>query len=241
MKARTFVRDRIEPAVDAEAVGASSSLQDVITENEHVVEPAVGFPSAELAALYQRIRAGHPAAGGVVVQVIGAQRGVGVTSVTQGIGAVAAELSSQRVLVCDATGQDDLLRLNRLVIRRSLPTLAAYSGLSVSSGVIACPLDVGRTPSEMLANVPEYAEALKKVRDIFDLIVIDAPAFNTSGVGIAMAKYVDATVIVVQADQTREPLISALVDQLKGAGGTVAGLVLNKRVLHIPRFVYRWL
>ena len=239
--ARTTVKDRIEPAVDVAAGIPDAALQDAITEETRVAARGVSFPSAEMAALYQRVRARHPADRGIVVQVIGAQRGVGVTSVAQGIGAVAAELSSQRVLLCDATGQDDLLRLNRVVIRRSLPKLAAYAGFSVPSGLIACPLDRDRTQSEMLANTLEYADALKKVRSVFDMIVIDAPASNVSDIGIAMAKHVDATIIVIEAERTREPLISGLVNQLESAGGKVAGLVLNRRVLHIPRFVYRWL
>jgi Mrp family chromosome partitioning ATPase len=199
------------------------------------------FPLSDMAALYQRVRAACPTEKGCVIEVVSPHPRTGVTSVAHGLGRVAAELSAQRVLLCDGTGSDDLLRLNKVVMRRSLERLAVYEGFSIPIGLVSCPLDNNLTQYEMIAGVSRYAEALRKFRSVFDLIVIDVPASNVSDLGPALAKHVDAVVVVVQADKTRAPLVRSLLDVIDGNGGHVAGIVLNKRMQHIPERVYRWL
>jgi protein-tyrosine kinase len=200
------------------------------------------FPLSDMAALYQRIRASCPTEKGLVIAIVGPHPKAGATSVAHGIGRVAAELGGQRVLLCDGTGTEDLLRLSKVVMRRSsLERLAAFEGVSIPAGLVSCPLDNDRTPHEMVARVARYAEALRKFRSVFDLIVVDMPPSNVSDLGPALAKHVDAVVVVVEAEKTRGPLIKSLVSVIRGNGGNVAGLVLNKRIQHIPKRIYRWL
>ena len=231
--------DRIEPLVDEYPLPPPASTQDTDETHIQASAPAVLFPAGEMAALYRRVRGDHLTNRAFVVQVVGAHRGAGATSVAHGIGSVAANVSSQRVLLCDATASKDLLQISKVVIRRSLPALAAYAGFAVPSGVIACPLDRDRSQTEMVGNMVEYADALSKFRSIFDMIIIDTPPTNSSDFALALAKYADAVVIVVEAEKTRAPMLSALISQIEASGGTVAGVVLNKRVQHIPGFFYR--
>jgi Mrp family chromosome partitioning ATPase len=199
------------------------------------------FPLSDMAALYRRIRAASPTENGCVILILSPHPKTGVTSVAHGIGRVAAEFSGQRVLLCDGTGTDDLLLMNNVVLRRSLGQLAAYKGFSIPAGLVSCRLDQGVTQHQMIARVPRYADALRTFRSVFDLIVIDVPASNVSDLGPALSKHVDAVVVVVEADKTRAPLLSSLLSVIGGNGGNVAGVVLNKRVQHIPERVYRWL
>jgi Mrp family chromosome partitioning ATPase len=199
------------------------------------------FPLAEMASLHQRIRAACPTERGLVVEVIAPQPKAGTTSVAYGLASVAAQLSGQRVLLCDGTGTGDALRLNKVVMRRNLERLAAYEGFSIPVGLVACALDSDVTQYEMIAAVHRYGEALRKFRAVFDLIVIDVPASNASDLGPALAKYVDASIVVVETNKTRAPLVKSLLSAITTNGGRAAGIVLNRRVQYIPNFIYRWL
>jgi Mrp family chromosome partitioning ATPase len=49
----------------------------------------------------------------------------------------------------------------------------------------------------------------------------------------------DANLIVVEAESTRAAVAQNLRDQLMEIGAPIAGVVLNRRRFHIPRFIYR--
>jgi Mrp family chromosome partitioning ATPase len=234
--------NRPEPTIVEGDVAAVSDLAAFRPESGTTgIATAPKFPLSDMAALYQRIRAGCPTEEGCVILVVSPQPKAGVTSVVHGIGHIAAELSGQRVLLCDGTGTEDLLQLNKVVLRKSLERLAAYEGFSIPVGLVSCRLDTNVSQYEMLAGVPRYAEALRRFRSVFDLIVIDVPASNVSDLGPALAKHVDSVVVVVESDKTRAPLIKTLLNVVTGNGGRIAGVVLNKRVQRIPARLYRWL
>lgn len=232
---------RPEPDYREDAGAAVSDFAAFKPEAGLTATVAPRFPLSDMAALYQRIRAACPTEKGCVIEVIAPHPKAGSTSIAHGLGRVAAELSDQRVLLCDGTATDDLLRLNKVVLRRGLERLAVYEGFAIPIGLVACPLDNNVTQYEMIAGVSRYAEALRKFRSVFDLIVVDVPASNVSDLGPALAKHVDAVLVVVEADKTRAPLVKSLLSVIEGNGGHVAGVVLNKRVQHIPARVYRWL
>jgi hypothetical protein len=232
---------RVEPEIADTAAAVSDLAAFKAESTESAPSYAPLFPLNEMAKLYQRIRAACPVEKGLVIEVIAPHAKAGTTSIAHGIATVAAQLSSQRVLLCDGTGTGDLLRINKVVMRRSLERLAAYEGFSIPIGLVSCALDSNVTQYEMIAAVPRYADALRKFRNVFDLIVIDVPASNTSELGPALARHVDASVVVVETNKTRAPLVKSLLGVISANGGRVAGLVLNKRVRHIPNFVYRWL
>jgi hypothetical protein len=232
---------RPEPACHEDAGVAVSDFAAFKPESGLSAVMAPRFPLSDMAALYQRVRAACPTEKGCVIEVVAPHPKAGTTSVAYGLGRVAADLSGQRVLLCDGTATDDLLRLNKVVLRRGLERLSVYEDFSIPIGLVACPLDDNVTQYKMIAGVSRYAEALRKFRSVFDLIVVDVPASNVSDLGPALAKHVDAVLVVVEADKTRAPLVKSLLSVIEGNGGRVAGVVLNKRVQHIPERVYRWL
>jgi len=236
------VTNRPDSSVGETSAGVVTDLTAYKGDAEgDVAVQAPRFPLSDVAALYQRIRAACPTGKGCVIEVIAPHPKAGATSLALGIAQIAAEFSNQRVLLCDGTGTDDLLRFNRVVMRKSLERLAAYEGFTVPVGLVSCRLDANVTQYEMIAGVPRYAEALRKFRDVFDLIVIDVPASNISDLGPALARHVDGVVIVVESDKTRAPLVKSLLGAIAANAGRVAGIVLNKRVQHIPQLLYRWL
>lgn len=61
-----------------------------------------------------------------------------------------------------------------------------------------------------------------------DWIIVDAPAVERSGAGLAMASQMDGVIIVVQADQTRPEAVTNLVKEIEAYGGQVLGVVMNR-------------
>jgi len=79
----------------------------------------------------------------------------------------------------------------------------------------------------------------KILHETFGTVVIDAPSLQGSPDGITLAAHADATVLVVEAETTRQPVIEHLRDTLSAAGAKVVGTILNKRRLYIPAKVYQ--
>lgn len=73
---------------------------------------------------------------------------------------------------------------------------------------------------------PSYWQA---VRAATDWAVVDAPALELAGAGLAIASQVDRVVIVVRADETTPADVEAVRHEVEAHGGQVAGVVLNRR------------
>ena len=73
---------------------------------------------------------------------------------------------------------------------------------------------------------PAYWQA---VRAATDWAVVDAPALELAGAGLAIASQMDRVVIVVRADETTPADVEAVRREVEAHGGQVAGVVLNRR------------
>lgn len=98
---------------------------------------------------------------------------------------------------------------------------------------------LGREEHRNIAGRLIHDEAFwNSLREAFGIVVIDAPARQFAPDGLALAARADATVLVVEAESTREAVVENLRDTLAAAGAKIAGVVLNKRRFYIPRRVY---
>ena len=86
----------------------------------------------------------------------------------------------------------------------------------------------------------ETAQAsLQAVAGGYDWIVLDGPPALESPDAAPLGAMADGVVIVVRAGRTKRPVLSRSVDLLRRAGGRMLGIVLNRRRLEIPEFIYR--
>lgn len=67
----------------------------------------------------------------------------------------------------------------------------------------------------------------KKVRSTSDWIIVDAPALDQSGAGLAVCSQMDSVVIVVRADKTPVAEASRVCQEIEAHGGVCSGIVLN--------------
>lgn len=91
----------------------------------------------------------------------------------------------------------------------------------------------GEQTAQAIAS-PAYWNALRRHAD---LIVVDAPAADRSQTSVMLAPAMDATVLVMAADDNQTHEAAILKGALQGAGGRVAGLFLNKVEIEPPSFL----
>jgi Mrp family chromosome partitioning ATPase len=72
---------------------------------------------------------------------------------------------------------------------------------------------------------PEYWQA---ARAVADWTVVDAPALELAGAGLAVTSQIDRTVIVVRADHTRPGEVDTVRREIESHGGRVGGVVFNR-------------
>jgi Mrp family chromosome partitioning ATPase len=78
--------------------------------------------------------------------------------------------------------------------------------------------------AQFLAS-PRYWDAMRRHADY---VIVDSPAADRSDAAIALAPYMDATVMVVAADEKSVVEPAELRVALEGAEGQVAGMVFNR-------------
>lgn len=75
------------------------------------------------------------------------------------------------------------------------------------------------------------------MRNHADLLVIDSPSIDRSQAALAVAPFMDQTVLVVAADQADPKPPAMLRDAIGAAGGRCAGVFFNKVEAEPPRFL----
>lgn len=84
-----------------------------------------------------------------------------------------------------------------------------------------------------------FSEFLKTMRTEFDYVVLDGPPLPSFSESKVICNKVDGVVIVIESGKTRKQVALRAKKYIEQAGGTVLGVVLNKRKYHIPKWIYR--
>lgn len=180
---------------------------------------------------------------GKIVEFIACRGGEGVSTITEEFARACATRLGKRVLILDAAvAARDAGGARRDAWdceepRRESPwEIAAERGdPRIRTGLIR---DDPRALAGSNGGPPE-GDPWRRVRAEFDLVLIDAPPAHVSSVGVALAGKADGTVVVMEAERTRVPVVESLSRRITKTGGRVLGIVLNCRRYHIPEFIYR--
>lgn len=98
----------------------------------------------------------------------------------------------------------------------------------------------GSSASTVVAR-PEFREELEQLRERFQLVLFDAPPGMDSSDVLLLAPESDGVVLVVRAEKTRWQVAQSLRQRIEGQGGTILGVILNRRKFYIPRLIYKHL
>ena len=94
---------------------------------------------------------------------------------------------------------------------------------------------------ERLGSFPDshaHQRIIDELREIFDLIVVYSESGLSNPLAAIFSGLADASIIVAEEGRTRIPTIRDLRRLVDMHGGHVAGIVMNKCRVHIPRFIY---
>ncbi len=95
--------------------------------------------------------------------------------------------------------------------------------------------------SPRLLNSEGLQKRLAELRAEFDYVLIDAPPLARYGDALALGKFTDGMIMILEANSTRREVAVTVSENLRAAGIKILGAVLNKRTFPIPERLYHLL
>ena len=201
----------------------------------------------EMVSLSRNIDALLTASPRKVIQFIGPQGGEGTSTVVRDFAMVSAARFGKSVLLLDAdplspsqhlffhlqpeSGWEEILR-NKRTFRKAICKIG-----DTKLHVYPTPPGSASLPKALFS--PEIKEFWEEAKERFDLILIDSAPASASPDGIALSRFMDGVVLVLEADKTRKPVAENLKNQIVQNGGNLLGMVFNNRRYYIPESVYK--
>jgi polysaccharide biosynthesis transport protein len=93
--------------------------------------------------------------------------------------------------------------------------------------------------SGLYATQRSIKDLLTKLRARFRFVLVDSAPIVPFMDGCVLAAATDGVVFVIESNRTRAEVVNHALDKLKSSGANILGMILNKRVFHIPQFLYR--
>jgi len=200
-----------------------------------------------LLSLYQRIDALLAGARQKVVQFIGSRAGEGASTITREFAKICANKLNKSVLIMDADqqnpkqhtlsgftpeyGWEDVLK-NGGDIDKAIYKMK-------ESSLYICPVSPNVVITHHIFDSPKIVDLWSKLKEHFDLVLVDSPPATTSPDGIAISRHVDGVILVLEAEKTRWPVAIKAKETIEQHGGKLLGVVFNKRQFYIPDSIYR--
>lgn len=215
------------------------------------VEKTAELPTQKLekivSSLYQNIVTLLPNAKSRIVQFQGSQAGEGTSTLIRELAKVAAFQLGKSVLLLDVN-QTDQNQCSSFNVRsdwswdeidRNDKSFKEIFAQIKQSSLYVTRLPVNGTPISLICELPQVEPFLNKLKEEFDLILIDSPSAITCTHCLMLSPKVDGVVLVVQAGKTRWQTVEKVKEGIIAKDGKILGVVLNKRHYPIPEFIYK--
>jgi len=198
----------------------------------------------EMISLLRTLQTSGPDKPRWTLGIISTLPGEGVSTIARGLARIVAKNPKAKVLICNVPTDSDVRR----------PSHGGYDGYGSNGDYHPGQLDFTWLPGGQVAvgsfGEPGYMHTIasdfaavtsmvNRLSSSFELVILDLPPVSKSVIGPAMSKALDGVVMVVEAERTRSQSVRATQKTIQVHGGTVLGVVLNKRRSHLPKFLYR--
>jgi Mrp family chromosome partitioning ATPase len=87
----------------------------------------------------------------------------------------------------------------------------------------------------------KMGKLIDKLKSYYKYILIDSPPVVPYLDSDIICTFADGVVIIVEANSTRAEVLNFAIRRLKSVDAPIVGLILNKRVFYIPKWLYRFL
>jgi Mrp family chromosome partitioning ATPase len=184
-----------------------------------------------------------------LIQFMGSRRGEGVSTIVREFAKIAVERHGKSVLVLDSAYQDPARRINfnvtceygwlDLMEKGELIDKAFFR--FGDSNLYFAPISVQASLVPPIEDISATITLWEKLKERFDLILIDSSSDANTSESIALSRNVDGVVLVVEAGKTRRHVAESVKKKILANGGLILGVVLNKRRYYIPEALYKLL
>jgi capsular exopolysaccharide synthesis family protein len=204
--------------------------------------------SEEYQSLKHNLRSLLPETNNKILMFVSSTHAEGTSTVVATFGRVLAS-SGESVMLVDANlrkpSLHDMFGIERaggvteLLLGttevRDVTKKTRFSNLSIITG--------GISPSNpaLALSSKRVCYVIDRLKSEADWILLDAPPVNEFTDAIALCSEIDGAVLVVQAEKTKWEVALRAKQRLDDAKMTVVGVVLNRRKLHIPGWIYKLL
>lgn len=202
-----------------------------------------------LIGLYHNVATLLPKTKGKIIQFIASRKGDGTSILIRELAKTAASRLNNSVLLLD-TDQYDPSQASSFAItpkfgwenvignERTFNNALYRVG---KSRLFVSQVFLSGSSEPLVFESPEFEDALNKLRENFDLILVDSPPAIQYPDGVVLSRKMDGVVLVVEAEKTRWQVARSVRDRILMQGGKILGVILNKRRYHIPKKIYELL
>ncbi len=201
---------------------------------------------AEMFCLHQNIEYLLPGTHEKTILFMGFQGGEGVSTIVRGFAKMAAARLDKSVLIMDAALHNPSQHLYfnlkggagwKDIMRRGEPVDKACHQLGEKKLFLSPGSPHALTPH--LYDHPAATGFLEELKNKFDYVLIDSSPAVTSPDGIAISRFTDGVVLVMEAERTRFQVIESIRKKIVRNGGVILGIVFNRRRYYIPECIYK--
>jgi capsular exopolysaccharide synthesis family protein len=156
---------------------------------------------------------------------------------TFAMGLAFAHAQTKRVLLIDADMRRPTIAKTMGIEKGSAGLSDFISGTAQVSQVIhsvegttAKLLPAGHNPPNPLELLlsPKFSQALAKLKELFDIIILDTPPVQLVSDSMIVARHATGVIYVVKADDTPYPLARLGLKKIRLTGTPIIGVVLNQ-------------
>jgi len=203
--------------------------------------------SGEMEGLHNQVKFLLTGSSQKLIQFIGCRQGEGVSTIVREFAKIAVERHGKSVLVLDSAYQDPTQRINiNVTCEYGLLDLLEKGELIDKaffrfgdSNLYFAPISIQASLGPPVKGTSATVTLWKKLKEKFDLILIDSSSDANMLESIAFSCNVDGVVMVLEAGKTRRHVAESLKKKIQASGGLVLGVVLNKRRYYIPDVLYK--
>jgi Mrp family chromosome partitioning ATPase len=194
----------------------------------------------EMISLLRTLQTSGPDKPRWTLGIISTLPGEGVSTIARGLARIVAKNPKAKVLICNVPTDTD----TRHQQYQSYSDGDYHPGQLDFTWLPGGQVAVGTfgEPGYMNTIASDFSAVTAMVNRLsssFELVILDLPPVSKSVIGPAMSKALDGVVLVVEAERTRSLSVRATQKTIQVHGGTVLGVVLNKRRSHGPKFLHR--
>lgn len=223
--------------------GPAKPIADRVIQKELSQKDATDLLGEEMLRLAQTTFLSTNGLGPRQVIFCGVDEENGSSSVCASAGRAIAVMGSKSVCLVDANIRSQSLSRS-LAVNTSIPFLSKASSIRdrcilIDHNLWLAGADLLTDSRGCLLPPGQLRLILQQLRDVFEYVLIDAPATTAGTEATLLGQIADAAILVVEANVTRRQTARRAKDTLEAAGVRLLGTVLRNRSFPLPQRLYK--